>query len=192
MKKWIKMKFEWLNTRWNWYVLGYYHCDKCPYSWEERGYEDYDCGCYIKGDICDTCRLIPQFRAIIGWPKKRYAQYWEGHMYDGMGDWYEQSIKQEESFADCIKILLKGMELYERDSEGNLVPICKENLTEVFSFGYGQFYEAFRYYEDHAHPPKVVPLKKQWKDLIKLTWKQMVYDHIAPYLPRKRRKKNDY
>lgn len=88
MMKRIDRKLKWLKNRWKWYVLGYYHCDKCPYCWADYSYEgDCDCGCYIKGDIQDTCRLIPPFREIIGWPRMRYAQYWETHQYDDMGGW---------------------------------------------------------------------------------------------------------
>ena len=69
MKKKCKNIWRRIKTLWKWYVLGYYHCDKCPFCWEERGYEDCDCGCYIRGDIRDTCRLIEPFRTLIGWPR---------------------------------------------------------------------------------------------------------------------------
>lgn len=180
---------EWLKTRWKWYVRGYFHCDECPYSWEVRGCEDADAGCYIKGEIQDTCRLIPPFRWIVGWPKKRKCQYWESHAYDGCGEFYEENRRKEKEYAESIKILLKGIELYQRDPEGKLFPVCKGDLVGMFDLGDHQFYEAFSYYENHAHPIKIVPLKERWKELIKLTWKHLVYDHIAPFLPQKRRKK---
>lgn len=42
-----------------WYIFGDYHCDKCLYSWEERGQEDADAGCFLFGDLRDDCRHIP-------------------------------------------------------------------------------------------------------------------------------------
>lgn len=189
MKEHTRALGEWITTRWNWYVKGHYHCDHCPYCWEDWSCEgDCDCGCYIKGDLYDTCRLIPPFRTIVGWPKMRYAQYWEGHAYDGMADWYEENIHRQEVFAESVNILLRKTELCRRDSEGKLFPICKADLSEAYTFVNGEFFEAFTHYEDHAHPYKVIPLKQQWKDLIRLTWKQKVYEKIAPYLPRKKRK----
>lgn len=188
MKKWIEHMVEWLKTRWKWYVLGYYHCDECPYSWEVRGFEDADAGCYIKGEIYDTCRLIPPFRTIIGWPKKRKCQYLDSHTYDGYGEFYEERERKEKVYAESVKILLKEIELCQRDPDGELFPICKASLLETFPFACENFFEAFSYYEKHAHPFKNVPLKQQWKELIKLTWERLVYEKVAPYLPHKKKR----
>lgn len=180
---------KWLTTRWKWYVLGHYHCDKCPYCWSEWSYEgDGDCGCHIKGDIYDTCRLLPPFRFILGWPKRRYNQYWAAHQYDGMAEWYEQNATKEEAFSESIKILLKDTEIYQRDGEGNLIPVCKAEFLEASNWGVSQFFKAYRHYEDTAHPNNTPPLKNQWRQLIRDTWKKSVHDKIAPYLPKKRRK----
>ena len=74
-----------------WYVYGHYHCDKCPMCWAEWSYEgDGDCGCYIYGDLRDSCRLLPPFRWLRGWHRKKRALYWEAHQYDGMAEWYQQ------------------------------------------------------------------------------------------------------
>ena len=188
MKKGINRLWNWLKTRWKWYVLGYYHCEHCPYCWVESGYEDCDCGCYIKGDIQDTCRLLPPFRFLIGWPRMRQWEYMNDHAWDGIGEHYEKQLERQEVFAESAVILLNQIELWQRDPEGKPFPICKEELLEIYAMGSGPFYEAFIHYEEKAHPAKIVPLKQRWKELIKLTWKHLVYDEIAPYLPRKRRK----
>ena len=171
-----------LRRAWKWYVKGDYHCDKCPYCWEEWTYEgDGDCGCYIRGELWDTCRLIPPIRFLIGWPRKKQAQYWEGHAYDGMGEWYEKEAEKQDAFKESIKILLNEIELYTRDWDGKLMPICKADLVETFTFGSGQFYEAYSYYEDHAHPIVGEPsLKQQWKDLLRKTWNKFA-DKFRPY-----------
>lgn len=56
-----------LHEVYRYYIRGDYHCDVCPYSWEERGEEDADAGCYLFGELRDTCRLIrnPISRMIV-------------------------------------------------------------------------------------------------------------------------------
>lgn len=178
MKKLIKK----LGRAWKWYIKGYYHCDHCPYCWEEYSYEgDCDCGCYIRGELWDTCRLIPPIRFLVGWGRKKCAQYWEAHAWDGMADWYEKEEMKKDAYSDSIKILLEHIELYQRDFEGNLEPVCKYELVDIFNFGAGKINDAYRFYEDTAHP--VVgdpPLKQQWKDLLRKTWGKFA-DHFRPY-----------
>lgn len=176
-----------LRRGWKWYVLGHYHCDKCPYCWEDWSVEgDCDCGCYIYGDdLKETCRLIPPIRFLIGWPRMRKAQYFYDHEYDGIGEFWENRIKQEEAFAEALMIILRDKEVYRRSFDGKLVPMCKFDLYD--SFGPSEFLDALHHYEDTAHPIEPEPpLKKQWKDLIRKSWNKLVIQKVAPYLPRKR------
>lgn len=179
----IKNLLKKLRRAYKWYIKGDYHCDHCPYCWSDWSsyVGDGDCGCYIRGDLWDTCRLIPPIRFLIGWPRKKKTLYWESHAYDGMGDWYEQQVERETAYSKSLEILLKDIELYQRDCEGKLMPVCKAALIERYCFGVGPFYEAHRYYEDHAHP--IVgdpPLKQQWKELLRKTWNKFA-DHFRPY-----------
>lgn len=179
MKKLIKR----LRRAWKWYIKGDYHCDRCPYCWSDwSSYTgDGDCGCYIRGELWDTCRLIPPVRFLIGWPRKKQALYGEAHAYDGMGEWYEQECEKQTAYSKSIEILLKDIELYKRDYEGKLMPVCKAALIERYCFGSGPFYEAYSYYEDHAHPvTSDPPLKQQWKELLRKTWNKFA-DHFRPY-----------
>ena len=66
--KWIK-----------WYICGEYHCDHCPYSWEERGMEDADAGCFLFGELRDTCRHIrnPISQMIVNKHKNEYDSRWD-------------------------------------------------------------------------------------------------------------------
>ena len=190
MKKRLNRLCKRIKIWWKWYVLGYYHCDKCPYCWSEYSYEgDGDCGCYIRGDLWDTCRLLPPFRFLIGWPRKRQYQYHEAHAYDGIGDFWEQQVQREKAYAESVKILLQGHEIYRRDFDGKLIPVCKADLLWIDECSYGFFGDALRYYEDKAHPVIFVPLKQRWKELIRDTWKKEFYERIVPYLPRKKRRK---
>lgn len=129
------------------YIKGEYHCDTCPFCWEERGIEDADAGCYIFGDLRDTCRLLPPFRFLIGWPKRKRAIYYADHEYDDFGDWYEEKLRKE----DKLKELL---EKYFPDDKVKS------------AMGWGIASQA----EDIFIPVKWEPLKTRWKKLIKDTW----------------------
>ena len=169
-----------LRRAYKWYIKGDYHCDHCPYCWSDWNYYegDGDCGCYIRGDLWDTCRLIPPIRFLIGWPRMKRAQYWEGHQYDGYGEFYEQYEKELDAYSESVKILLEGLELYRRDYEGKLVPVCKANIFD--RFGPNSFYTAHEHYESKAHPVVHIPIKQQWKDLLRKTCNKLA-DHFRPY-----------
>lgn len=171
-----------IRRAWKWYIKGYYHCDHCPYCWAEYSYEgDGDCGCYIRGDLWDTCRLIPPIRFLLGWPRKKQTLYREAHAYDDMGEWYEQQDERQRAYSKSLEIILKEIELYKRDCDGKLMPVCKAALIERYCFGSGPFYEAYRYYEDHAHPVVCEPpIKQQWKDLLHKTLDEFA-DYFRPY-----------
>lgn len=73
----------------DWYIKGKYHCDKCPYCWSTYSYDgDEDCGCYLKGDIQDTCRHIrnPISRMVVN--KNMYIHE---HCYDDLEESYVQT-----------------------------------------------------------------------------------------------------
>lgn len=187
MKKRLNRLWEWIKTRWKWYVLGYYHCDQCPYSWSEYSYEgDGDCGCYIKGELWDTCRLIEPIRSLLGWPKKRYVEYWESHQYDGYDVFYDEIIQRDLAFEESLEIFLKNKEVYGRDHEGKLIPICKKELQRTFPIA---FDEALTHYEEKVHPFQArQKLSTRWKDLLLDTWKECIYNNVAPFMPRRKKK----
>ena len=81
----------------DYYIKGEYHCDKCPFCWG-GGYmpecDDYDdAGCYIFGDLRDTCRLIPPIRFILGWGRRKRTEYFRAHKYDDFSEWYAEKKK---------------------------------------------------------------------------------------------------
>lgn len=164
------------KSAWRYYVLGYYHCDHCPMCWADWAYEgDCDCGCYIFGNIRDTCRLLPPFRQLIGWPKKRYKQYWEIHQYDGCGEHFERVVEQDFAIEKVLKDALSGYEICRRDfTTGTLVPMCKAEWIELNR-------AEIRYtYEEKCHPYTYTPLKKEWKNVLTRTWNAFL-DIFRPY-----------
>ena len=53
-------------------------CGQCKYCWEQRAsyeYDDWDCGCYIKGSGYDekVCHLIEPFKTVLGEMAKKKA-----------------------------------------------------------------------------------------------------------------------
>lgn len=158
------------------YIRGCYHCDSCPMCWSDWSsyLGDGDAGCYIYGDLRDTCRLIPPIRFLIGWPKKKKAQYAEDHSYDGIGEWYEQQQHQENTMREAILIALNGSEVCWRDHKGKLMPICKLDAMEL------GLNSAMRHYEDTCHPVIHTSLKEDWKKVLKRTWNAFL-EPFRPY-----------
>lgn len=180
----MKLKTQ-IKRAYNWYIKGTYHCDKCPMCWSEWSYEgDGDCGCHIFGDIRDTCRLLPPLRQLIGWPRKKKAEYWASHQYDDLPAYMEA---QEHQLTALTKILTKELKLYEicwRGNDGVLEPAydCKvdfiENLASSIRFDY----------ETQMHPYGHIPLKTEWHNVIGHTWEAFL-NCFRPYLPERKSKK---
>lgn len=176
---------------WKWYIKGEYHCDKCPYSWEERSYEgDCDCGCYVKGDIQDTCRLLPPFRSIIGNIRKRQVEYHLEHEYDGYAEFHEEYERVNQGLK---QILIKWLDEYIiyhkstggdilKDIDGNPIEVNVERLVE------NNAWHIRSDYEEIAHPYKYKSLREEWLDVLKRTWRYAILP-ILPFLPERKKRK---
>lgn len=190
-----KEKNNKLKTWWRWYVKGEYHCEHCPYVWEEHYHEgDCDCGCIIRGDIRDTCRLLPPFRFLIGWFRRRKAEYHSSRQYDGIGEHYEKCYEQEQLLQKEILELLAPYELVYRPvsseawideqsdkcHEKTVVMDKKEIVADAIC-------RIRMNYEDAAHPYVHKTLKQEWKELLKKTWNRFA-DVFRPYLPKSKKK----
>lgn len=167
-----------------WYLFGEYHCDHCEMCWSD--WSDYlgdgDCGCYIFGDLRDTCRMPKPLRFLRGYVRKKKAEYGEAHCYDDMGEYYEQQQIRRQAFSESILILLKDKEVYSRSWEdGKLIPVCKMELTDMSDFGVSSFREAYYHYEDKAHPVEHITLRDDWKRVWKRTKKAFYEEYIAPF-----------
>lgn len=175
------MKKLWKKIKrfWKWYVLGYYHCDRCPYSWDDASpsCEDCDCGCVIFGDIRDTCRLLPPFRFLIGWGKKKRFRYAQAHEYDGLVDWYEERERKEAIMAKTISNSFEkwGLSLHHTLLDGTTAPVEDLN-AEIEVIAHWVTDE----YEQEIHPVQHRPLREEWKLLLGKTWRSFIR-HFAPY-----------
>lgn len=163
-----------------WYIKGEYHCDKCPFCWGGEylpGCDDYeDAGCYIFGDLRDTCRLIPPIRFVLGWGKRKKMQYIENHRYDDYGKWIDKEIADEDAFLKAFQeTFAEKYAICFKDGNGDVETfggkpyILDENgylgaVTELFH----------RAYEILSTPQPYEPLRKKWMTLIKETWHRFI------------------
>ncbi len=184
-----------IKTLWNWYVRGYYHCDHCPYCWEERGMEDSDAGCYIYGDIRDTCRLPFPIRGIVGSIKRNRACFYTDRFADEEAQYYTDRhtrlVKMTELIDDFLPKYLECRKnaLNDGDDNTSIDDVCPE---WCFSYIETIVYE----YEKECHPETnrvPCPLRIEWKRLLSKTWKEIIVNPIRSifYNPKKKRKAMD-
>lgn len=166
-KRMIEMP-KWLR----WYIFGEYHCDECPYSWEERGIEDADAGCFLFEELRDTCRHIrnPISQMIVNKHKNEYDSQWDGWI--EYSNEYENCERVYKNISDRIKAheyvpdMLR--EFYEGYDECHAIMIMREIVNE-----YGLI---------------VHPYKKPWqkcKEAFAEWRKDFVWRHFKIYFRRK-------
>lgn len=124
MTKIKKYLLQWYR----WYIHGSYHCDKCPMCWEDRYYDgDSDCGCYIYGDLRDSCRLLPIFRNAIGWPIKKILELQANSVSDYYTQWYLEDMRFQMVFLHSMEILLTGISAsYYNEDLHTTIPLSPE------------------------------------------------------------------
>lgn len=159
------------------YIKGKYHCDSCPYGWECKTsyeYDEWDAGCYIKGELDDGCRLLPPFRFLIGSIKKKKAQYYENHEHDEMGEFFEQQQIKDAEFEQLLINFIGSSELCYKDENGVFRPI------NTYQYINNMAWRMRHDYDEFAHPIKHIPLRKRWIELIKSTF-TMFINKLKPY-----------
>lgn len=164
----------------DYYVKGCYHCDTCPFCWDD--YNEYigdgNCGCYIFGDLRDSCRLIPPIRYILGYCRRKKYEYFRAHEYDDFPEWCEKYEAEKDKFNDCFKrIILDHYNLTYKNSNGESFgdPIPSDRFLEFDEIN------LFRYdCADIFREPVEVSIKARWKSLIKDTWKKFI-GKFKPY-----------
>lgn len=160
----------------DYYIKGEYHCDKCPFCWGGEympGCDDYDdAGCYIFGDLRDTCRLIPPIRFILGWGRRKRAEYFRANEYDDFAEWYAEKEKKETAFIQAFNDrIFSHFALFWKDKDGNIFgnPIDAERFCE-----FDNMMRLLGDCEDIFAPPSYVPLKKRWAQLVNDTWHKFI------------------
>lgn len=151
----------------DWYIKGKYHCDKCPYCWSTYSYDgDEDCGCYLKGDIHDTCRYIrnPISRMIVN---KRMCK--EEHYYDDLIESYKQADIVIEKIQQDFEKNPYGKTWYKLLRESNLDGDSGLEATLEFSGVISDAIETYKklYYPHLSPGKKLKQAFKEWLAYIK-------------------------
>ena len=81
-------------------------CETCPLSWEDRGYDDIDCGCWVYEDLYGDeiiCRF-PNFikRMILKAKKKKRDKALE-RQYDGIAEYFEEEQRKDAAFRQAVE-----------------------------------------------------------------------------------------
>ncbi len=153
-------------------------CEHCPYGWCKRTsyeYDEWDGGCYIKGDDWqdEPCRLLPPYKNIIGFFKKRKAMYFENHYYDNYPEYCQHSESLDEKLKELIDKYMLRYGLYYKLGEGEYTKV--ENCDMFYNF-----WRIRSEYEDFAHPFVYKSIRTEWKELICKTFNAFV-DKFKPY-----------
>lgn len=167
----MKKLWKKLKRAISYYILGYYHCDKCPWCWEEEMSYDGDCdaGCYARGDTHETCRLLPPIRAILGYFGKKRQMSIDWSIYEDLvaeNEEEERKFKLDMDFVKIINSKLESNFVYTGEGSQTGDPYYQDNVVfEIAS-------ELRKTYEKMAEAAQVpTPLKTRWKNLISDTLK---------------------
>ena len=150
------------------YIKGDYHCDSCPFCWVDQGYDDCDAGCYIFGDLRDSCRLIPPIRSILGYFRKKRIRYHEYHQYDNIGEWYDDHNNRLEVLSNLILKMLSSYDI-SINYNNHVTNKPETNYIKAEHLIDANIYNILSEYEDAAHPVKHIRLKDKWADALKST-----------------------
>lgn len=138
-----------------------FHCERTSYE-----YEEYDCGCAIKGDAYEDGRCrVPRF---VRWIMSRRAQYYENHQYDGIGEFYEELEQKNEKCREAIKKAFGGYVLCIKFPDGTLHECNTEAIFESEAWSV----------RDACEPEFTL------SPTLSKRWSQILYD-TAMFIPRK-------
>ncbi len=166
-----------MNKFMNWIKNGN-NCERCKYSWCEKTsyeYDEWECGCFIKGDRWEEkpCRLLPLFKNIIGFFRKRKTEYAENHMYDGYGEFSEKEYELDEKFKSLVYQYMDMERLYLKFPNDTYHKV--KNCDDFY-----YFWKIRSEYEEFAHPFVNKSLHTEWKELILKTFNRFV-NKFKPY-----------
>lgn len=110
-------------------------CEYCPLSWEERGLEDTDVGCYWYGDLygsrfmCHMPNFIKRFIANI---RIRKNEKELAKQYEGIGEWYAEEQRKTTAMRQAL-----GEKLFE-NLYGEELYLCFEHDGKLYKYGEGR------------------------------------------------------
>lgn len=160
-------------------------CSKCKYCWEVKTsyeYDEWDCGCYIKGEDFEDkpCYLIKPLKIVLGELSKRKVNYYMDHQYDGFVEFMEDLERKEDKLHELfMSKVIKDCVICWKSQDGTLHECNTDSLVRH------NIWEVRSEYEDFAHPIIYKNLSTEWKELIVKTIKRLYKKtlfRIVPYL----------
>ena len=125
-------------------------CEYCPLSWEERGLEDADVGCYRYGDlygykiICHMPNSIKRFiaRLYIRRNEKKLCE-----QYDAVGEHFLEQKRKEAAMRQALK---ETMFINQYDEK---LYLCTEHDGKMYKYNDGvmdevQIFDVLHRYEE--------------------------------------------
>ena len=160
-------------------------CEKCKFCWAERTsyeYDEWDAGCYIKGEDYDEkpCHLINPIKHILGTLAKKKDNYYRNHQYDGFLEFSEEQDRKDNEMRELInKHIIGDYILCMRYSDGTLHECNTESIV------HNNAWEVRHDYEEFAYPYVREKLSTEWCKLIKKTLKCLynkTFGRLIPYI----------
>ena len=158
-------------------------CSKCKYCWEAKTsyeYDEWDCGCYIKGEDFDdkACYLINPFKWIIGTLAKRKENYYMAHQYDGYFEFIDDLRRKDDKLCELfMDKVIKDYVICWKDKD-NVLHEC--NTDAVIKYN---VWEVRTEYDEFAYPKIHKKLNAEWKELILKTCKRLYIKTVGKIIP---------
>jgi hypothetical protein len=101
-------------------------CETCPLSWEDRGYDDIDCGCWVYEDLYGDeiiCRFPNFIKRLILNAKKRKRDKALERQYDGIVEYFEEKQRKDAAFRQAVE------ECILKNKYGEELILCREDIV---------------------------------------------------------------
>ena len=158
------------------------NCNNCKaYYFEKTSYEydEYNVFCFIKSSNYKKCYLIPPFKNIVLFFKKRKYNYCKNHEYDNVINFYNKSKNENKTIANIIKKHILTTDYNEQlflcyKHNNTYYPYCTDYIQDKAIFIKEDL-------NDFYNPP--IPLKTKWKNLIKETFSLLYKKTLFKIVP---------
>lgn len=108
-------------------------CAECPLSWEDRGYEDADAGCFVYGDLYGDrlcCRLPGPVKRAMKKAISRRNDRELSKSYEGIDEWYTDSEKRDAMMKSALQMIFPEIAFTDFDERPFLLRCRYSELCE--------------------------------------------------------------
>ena len=101
-------------------------CEACPLSWEDRGYDDIDCGCWVYEDPYGDeiiCRFPSFIKRLILKSKKKKRDKALERQCDGIAKYFEEEQRKDAAFRQAVE------ECILKNRYGEELILCREDIV---------------------------------------------------------------